>query len=441
MITWSSRKLFFTRSTVAVAAVCGLVSGAPGAWAVDDKDLPSFLRTTRTEESEGAQAAEMSDAPVEKASEKRGKKGRKRKADDIEETRSAKDSGKSASAEEAQPDKSGVESEFGAASPPVMTSDPIETAAAGSTSRPPLQGSAEVMEVLLEEQPLYKEARASIEEKDYSRAINYLQKLQAQFGEGYEPLRAECMYIEAGCHEKMSRQNAAMDTYHKAFELFEKYDSSNPLKGKAWNDYFRLKHPTKLQGGVAQQAPLGILMPQRAQIAIDPNAILDVRDNNRDIPVLSVNDKAVLPLIVKECFSDMNCLETAEIGSNVTNANQRWMPLMVYGKAAAFGMQTSDSGHPAFKAKVNGRSYTFDVVLPDMAQGLRKILLVTNMEKICAVDVDSFDTWLLRMTKAKDGRILTARWYKLTHVKPHVPVVSPAANPQQFLHPNSKRKW
>lgn len=441
MITWNSRKLLFTRSTVAVVALCGLVSGAPGAWAVDEKDLPSFLRTTKTEDSEEPKADEMTDAPAEKKSEKRGKKGKKRRSEDDGDEGSVKSSRKSEQVEDTPAEKPGVESELGAASPQVMTSEPIETAAAGSTSRPPLQGSAEVMEVLLEEQPLYKEARASIEKQDYSRAINYLQKLQAEFGEGYEPLRAECMYVEAGCHEKLSRQNAAMDTYHKAFELFEKYDSSNPLKGKAWNDYFRLKHPTKLQGGVAQQAPLGILMPQRAQIAIDPNAVLEVRDNNRDIPVLSVNDKSVLPLIVKECFSDMNCLETAEIGSNVTNANQRWMPLMVYGKAAAFGMKTSDPGHPAFKARVNGRMYTFDVVLPDMAQGLRKVLLVTNMEKICAVDVDSFDTWLLRMTKAKDGRILTARWYKLTHVKPHVPVVSPAANPQQFLHPNSKRNW
>jgi hypothetical protein len=446
MITWNSGKVFRKRSTVVVVALCGAFLNSQGAFAIDDNDLPSFLRPTKTEENEGAKADEMSDAPEEKPSERRGKKGKRRKSEDSHSERSSRKAeepvaSSSARAEDVSSDKTGMESELGAASPPVMTADPIETAAAGSSSRPPLQGSAEVLEVILDEQPLFKEARASIEKEDYGRAIGYLQQLQAQFGEGYEPLKAECMYYEAGCHQRLSRQKAAMDTYHKAFELFEKYDSSNPLKGKAWNDYFRLKHPTTLQGNVAERAPLGILMPQKAQIAIDPNAVLEVRDNNRDIPVLSVNDKAVLPLIVKECFSDMNCLETAEIGSNVTNATQRWMPLMVYGKAAAFGMNSSATGHPAFKAKVNGRMYTFDVVLPDMGQGLRKILLVTNMEKICAVDVDSFDTWLLRMTKAKDGRILTARWYKLTHIKPHVPVVSPAANPQQFLHPNSKRNW
>lgn len=311
---------------------------------------------------------------------------------------------------------------------------------------PPLQGKTEVMEIILEEQSLYKQAMAAIDNEDFNKAVVYLQELIPQLGDGYEPYRAECMYYEAGCHQMLKRMNAATDEYKKAFELFEKYDSSNPLKGRAWQQYTALKpgtpmldhrNSTPLQGVVNHHNVT--LVPQRAMIAIDPNAVLDVRDSNRHIPVLEVNDKQVLPLIVKECFSDMTCLETAEIGSNVTNADQRWMPLMASGRTAAFGLENG-SAHPAFRAKVNGRSYLFDVILPDLGEGQRKILLVTNQEKICAVDVDTFDTWLLRMQRAKDGRITTARWYKLTHKKNIAPTISGAAG-QKLNLPSNKRNW
>ncbi|MDZ4836472.1 MAG: tetratricopeptide repeat protein [Candidatus Melainabacteria bacterium] len=329
--------------------------------------------------------------------------------------------------------------------------DSSDSSPATASSMPPLQGSTEVMELIIEEQPLYKEAKASIEKEDYNRAIGYLQELIPKLGEGYEPYRAECLYNEAGCHLMLKRMNAATDTYRKAFELFEKFDTTNPLKGKAWNQYFSLKHQKgsldqqKLEGGVEQQKLEGMvdqrnvtLLPQKALIAIDPNAMLAVRENNRDIPILSVNDKTVLPKIVKECFSEMSCLETAEIGSNSTNADARWMPVMVQGHSAAFALD----GHanPTFRANVNGRSYLFDVILPEMGEGTRKILLVTNREKICAVDVDTFDTWLLRMGRAKDGRITTARWFKLTHKKTAAPVQTQAAGTQLRL-PGNKRNW
>lgn len=351
-------------------------------------------------------------------------------------------------------DKSLAEMELGKASGEALEPSP-DNESAPASSIPPLQGRTEVMEVILEEEPLFKQAMASIEKEDYARALGYLQQLTPQFGEGYEAYRAECMYYEAGCHQMLKRQKAAMDTYRKAFELFEKYDEKNPLKGRALAQFTSLKgmqgqqgqydKGAPLSGGIDRDALMGIIEnthflkpPVKGLISIDPNAQLAVRDNNRDIPMLEVNDRRLLPLIVTECFSDMNCLETAEIGSNVTNAAQSWMPLMVHGRTAAFGMD----GHanPAFRANVNGRSYMFDVILPDMASGLRKILLLTNREKICAVDVDSFDTWLLRLQAAKDGRITTARWYKLTHVKPRTTFESNIAKPT-IRHPNSRRSW
>lgn len=331
---------------------------------------------------------------------------------------------------------------------------PIDQSDLSGSSTPPLQGGTEVTEIVLDEVPLYKQALKSINEEDYGRAVYYLKDLNAQLAdEGYEPYLAECTYLEAGCHQMLNRMNAAVDMYRKAFELFEKFDAQNPLKNKAWHQYSELKklkaqegvQQVRLQAGIDQTKLLaGIqkrhvpLVSQRGRFAIDPDALLVVNDNNRGA-LLEVNDRTVLPKIVKECFSEMSCLETAEIGSNVTNAEDRWFPLMVQGKSAAFSM--NGSGHPTFRASVNGRSYLFDVILPDLASGVRKVLLVTNKEKICAVDVDSFDTWLLRMQRANDGRVTTARWYKLDHKKNHAPFVSPIAKPNDIKNPASIRRW
>ena len=370
-------------------------------------------------------------APAAEAKKKRAELPVEESAPAAEKPESAKDGS------EAPAESSGAPSEESLVQPDVDNAPP--------SLIPPLQGKTEVMELILEDQSLYKQAMIAIDKEDFGKAIIYLQELIPQLGEGYEPYRAECMYYEAGCHQMLNRMNAAMDTYKKAFELFEKYDSSNPLRLRAWTQLTSL-NPKALQGKLDQNVLQGKvdqhninLVPQKALIAIDPNAVLEVRDNNRNIPVLDVNDRQVLPVIVKECFSDMTCLETAEIGSNVTNADTRWMPLMASGRTAAFGLE-SGGGHPAFRVKVNGRSYLFDVILPEMAEGQRKILLVTNHEKICAVDVDSFDTWLLRMGRAKDGRITTARWYKLTHKKNIAPTISGAAG-QKLNLPSNRRNW
>lgn len=341
-----------------------------------------------------------------------------------------------------------------------------------SSPRTPLQGRTEVTEMILQEQPLYKQAMQNIAMQNFGQALVALQKLTPQLGDGYEGYRAECNYFQGVCLENLRKQAAAADMYKKAFELFAKFDESNPLKGKAEAKVNSFKSSPPLTGQVAKRAPIapnmqgqhgaldrdapldgGISLadlvgsienshflrnPVKSQIAIEPQAQLAVRDNSRNIPLLEVNDRRLIPLIVTKCFQEMNCLETFEIGSNTLTAATDWMPISVEGRTAAFGLD----GHanPAFKATVNGRQYTFDVVLPDFGSGLRKILLITNREKICAVDVESFDTWLLRLEPAKDGSITSARWYKLTHIKPGPNYQTNIAKPQ-VRHPASMRNW
>ncbi len=48
------------------------------------------------------------------------------------------------------------------------------------------------------------------------------------------------------------------------------------------------------------------------------------------------------------------------------------------------------------------------------------------MRKICALDVDNNDTWLLQMENLPDGTIGRVRWALLKHVKQKPPGVSAA---------------
>ncbi|HMO24531.1 MAG TPA: hypothetical protein PKC98_26505, partial [Candidatus Melainabacteria bacterium] len=253
----------------------------------------------------------------------------------------------------------------GAASGPNSSPDPDPDPEAGAglktaSSRTLLQGKTEKLDIILEDNKLYQVAMKAIARKDYSDGIRYLQMMEAQLDKaGHEPYLAQCMFYEAGCHKGLKRMQAAMDTYHKAFELYEKYDASNPLKGSAWKEYETLRamkgrmDSNPLQGNVnssALQAQIEqrnmLLELQKAQFAINPNVTLHAKANTADT-LLRCNDAEILPKIVKECFSQMSCLETAEIGSNATNAVHRWMPLRVSGATAAFAV--TDTAKPAFR--------------------------------------------------------------------------------------------
>lgn len=298
-----------------------------------------------------------------------------------------------------------------------------------SSSRAPLQGKTEHAEYLLEENMLYQHAMKAMEKKDYASGLRYLEMLTPEFDkEGCEPLQGQISFYQAECHKNLKRMRAAMDKFNQAYELFAKHDSSNPLKGKAYQEYEYLKvmqarmdSANPLQGGIQQSSLYGeadkhriSLVKGTPQFDINPNATLEIPVDANSI-LLQVQEDDVIPKIVKECFADMTCLETAEIGSNVTNADRRWVPIKVSGATAALAMDGRQN--PAFRAIVNGRSYRFFVVLPGLRPGPRKILLVTDSEKICAVDVENMDTWLLRMGRAPDGRVVSAKWYKLEHDK------------------------
>jgi hypothetical protein len=126
-------------------------------------------------------------------------------------------------------------------------------------------------------------------------------------------------------------------------------------------------------------------------------------------------DKKFIKDSVHQCFVEMTCLETAEIGSNSTNAKNRWVPLMAYGKTAAM-TATDDFFSPVIKVKINGQMQNINVVLPGLSSSQRTVLLVTDSEKIAAIDPGTNDVWLLDMKFRPNGKG-DFTWKKLMHQK------------------------
>ncbi len=288
------------------------------------------------------------------------------------------------------------------------------------TEKQLLKGTAEPRDSLVElnqsyANQSYQDGMAAIKNKNFALAANLFKLTAARLGKGNEKLRAECLYFEAGCRLMQNERAEAANLYKSAWNLFEKYDPGSPYKELAIEQLCDLscsrikeeKH-IKLEG----------LATHRAQILIDQNITLEGHASNSYVALTAniLNDKKFVANCVHKCFLQMTCLETAELASNSTNARFRWLPLLAYGTPAAFALSPGDA-YPFIKLKVNGRFYIVKVDLPDLNNGVRKILLVTNKEKVCAIDQDSYESWLLQMNKESDGRVYSFNWKKLLHKK------------------------
>lgn len=289
--------------------------------------------------------------------------------------------------------------------------------AADSSSSRILQGGTEATEYIMENsQAKYKDAMTAVDKKDFAAAETLFKANAAKLGQGQEKSRAECLYHQAACLELLGRADDASNVYKAALRLFERYDPGNPMMTAAIKSVRELPpEKTGFEKDRLMVAPLEM----RIQTAIKPTAELR---GGADIPVLDVIDERTVPQTVLKSFVEMTCLETAELGANASNVAQRWQPLMVQNEPAAF---TIGEKFPTINVTVNKRRYQVDVNLPGL-QGLHKILLVTNKEKICAIDLNSNESWLLRMKPQKDGTVSGIAWSKLTHIKPGQPAISRA---------------
>lgn len=277
-----------------------------------------------------------------------------------------------------------------------------------------LQGGTEATEYIMEGVPKYRDGMSAFQSKDYAAAEALFKAGAAKLGTGQERARAECLYRQAACLELLGRADDAGNVYKAALQLFERYDPGNPMKTEAIKSLRELP-PEKT--GIEKDRLMVAPPEMRIQTAIKQTAELA---GGAGIPVLDVIDERAVPQMVLKSFVEMSCIETAELGANASNVQQRWQPLMVHNEPAAF---TIGQKFPTINVTVNKRRYEVPVDLPD-AQGLHRILLVSNKEKICAIDMDSHESWLLKMKPHKDGTVSDIGWSKLTHVKPGFPRAS-----------------
>lgn len=289
-----------------------------------------------------------------------------------------------------------------------MTSEAV---AADSPGTRVLQGGTEATEYIMEGVPKYRDGMMALEAKDYAAAEALFKASAAKLGQGQERSRAVCLYHQAGCLELLGKADDASNVYKSAVNLFERYDPGNPMKAAAIKSVRELP-PEKT--GIEKDRMMVAPAEMRIQTAIKQNAELA---GGSGVPVLDVIDDRAVPQTVLKSFVEMSCNETAELGSNSYNAAQRWQPLMVHNEPAAF---TIDQKFPTINVTVNKRRYEVPVELPGL-QGLHRILLVSNREKICAIDMDSSESWLLKMKPQKDGTVTGIAWSKLTHIKPGQP--------------------
>lgn len=295
-------------------------------------------------------------------------------------------------------------------SPASTTNSTTESASAASGKRFILQGKTEVIDFRLSEFEGYKQGMAALDKRHYAEAETLFKAAAAKLDDGYEKYRAECNFFEAKCLMMQGKFDQSRALLKSAIALFDQHDPSNPYKlaaqkqvgdllsGKARMDLAKMHAHTNLH---------------QARV-VDQNVTFYSRLATDDSdPVLLRCDKEATSTTIHDCFAEMTCLETAELGTNVGNANGRWQPLLVKGEPAAFEFGAKA---PVINVKVNGQTKEVPVNLP-MVNGLRRILLATDSEKICALDVDNNDTWLLQMENLPDGTIGRVRWALLKHVK------------------------
>jgi len=274
-----------------------------------------------------------------------------------------------------------------------------------------LQGKTEHIDFKLNDFDGYKQGMAAMDKRNFALAESLFKAAAAKLDDGYEKYRAECNFFEAKCMMLQGKTDQAVSLLKSSIALFDQYDPRNPYKLAAQKQVGDLLSGKGRFDSAMLQGRTNMLA---GRTSVDQNITLYSRVATDDSdPVLLRVDKEAVPQTIHDCFAQMTCLETAELGSNVYNAVGRWQPLLVKGEPAAieFGAKP-----PVINVKVNGQLKEVTVNLP-MVNGLRRILLATDNERVAAIDVDNNDTWLLLMDTAPDGTVGRFRWALLRHAK------------------------
>lgn len=120
---------------------------------------------------------------------------------------------------------------------------------------------------------------------------------------------------------------------------------------------------------------------------------------------------------VLKAFAQMDCLEYAALGANTYTAPDIFKPLNFGGKNVVSGA-TAEKNGPVLNLTIGGRIYYINMTLPGLLPTSHNVVVVSNGQKVLAIDPRSDDTWQLHM-KLPYHQYFS--WSKLTHTRGKMP--------------------
>lgn len=148
--------------------------------------------------------------------------------------------------------------------------------------------------------------------------------------------------------------------------------------------------------------------------ALKDDALFDA-DLKRRIPGTAPADltNGYVNNTVLKAFAKMDCLEYAALGANSYTATDNFKPLSFGGKNIVSGA-TAEKDGPILNLTIGGRIYYINMTLPGLQPTSHNVVVVSNGEKVLAIDPRTDDTWQLHMRLPYHQYF---SWSKLTHTR------------------------
>ena len=312
-----------------------------------------------------------------------------------------------------------------------------------------LQGKAEVAQTLYTNYnewlaaQFYKQGVSALQVNNFPLAAQNFKRAGDGFGMSPYDGRffGESRYAEAQCCRLLRQFPRAAQLYGEAVAIFNAYDphspylkaaadqlallsKSNVLKGKTEQFHIKLKPlPPKMD-----RVPRNIALKGKAIELADGTSVATLKDEDffnggnllARAAAVNVSDAFVHNKVYK-AFIEMNCLEFTDLGGNYYTAPDYYKAFKSGGKTVVVGA-SDDFLAPSIRLTINGQQCTISMDLPGFNKASKNALVVTDGERILAIDPRTAETWKLVASFTK--KVPEFTWSKLTHIKKPAPLLS-----------------
>jgi tetratricopeptide (TPR) repeat protein len=204
----------------------------------------------------------------------------------------------------------------------------------------------------------YLQGAAALDSKKYRQAAELFRRSAGCFEQaGLDKFQAQALFAEAQAVRLSGRASEAAKLYQAAIDQFNEYDPLSPYL-KAALDNLKKVAPS-LTGRVNRdEARLRALTNPKCIMTVDRNILLKVGlseyGSSKLLAEKATSDvpKDFVDKTIHKAFVRMNCLETAELGSNSITAENRWYTLLAHGKTIAIPASSSFMA-PVIDVKIN----------------------------------------------------------------------------------------